>query len=76
MAATLIVVGMGILSVHQHAVAACQCRCCVAFFRVFFVQVATPTPQATEMLLADCPGMAKLLAVVALRKTILYFIHL
>jgi hypothetical protein len=74
-ATILIVGGMGIPSIHQLAVAACQCRYCVAFFQTFFVQVASPTSQATERLLAVCPDMTKLLEVVALCKTILNFIH-
>jgi hypothetical protein len=40
------------------------------------VQVAAPSPQATGRLLAVCSDVAELLAAVALRKTIMSFVHL
>jgi hypothetical protein len=58
------------------AVAAYWCGRCISFFRTLLVQVAAPTPQTMGRLLAVCPNVAQLLAVMALRKTIVSFIGL
>jgi hypothetical protein len=61
----------------QVAVAACRCWRSVLPVRTVSMQVAaTHTPQAAVRLLAICPDVAKLLEIVALRKGILWFIHL
>jgi hypothetical protein len=44
---------------------------CIPFLGALLVQVTAPAPQAARRLLAVCPDLAELLAVLALRKTIL-----
>jgi hypothetical protein len=76
MTAASVVGGMGFLSVAQLAVAACWFRFCISLLWAVFVQVATPTPQATGRYLTVFPDMAEILAVVTLRQTSLRFISL
>jgi hypothetical protein len=61
---------------RQPAVAACWGGRCILFLGTLLVQVIVPAPQAAGRLLAVCPDVAELLAVMALRKTILSFIGL
>jgi hypothetical protein len=59
---------MRFLSFYYGAMAAILCRFFILLFGVFLIQVATITPQTSRGLLAVGPDMAKVLAVVALRK--------
>jgi hypothetical protein len=65
------IIGMGFFSVDQPAVAAFWGGRCIPFLRALLVQVITSAPQAEGRLLAVCLDVAELLAVMALRKTIL-----
>jgi hypothetical protein len=64
---------MEVSSFRQPAVAACSGGRYIPFPGELFVQVIALTLQAEGRLLAVCPEVAELLAVVALRKTILSF---
>jgi hypothetical protein len=57
-----------LLSISQLAVTASRFGSYVSFFRAVLVHVTAPTPQTTWKLLAICPDMAELLAVVTLRE--------
>jgi hypothetical protein len=48
----------------------------VLFLWTILVQVVAPTPQTMQRLLAICPYVAKLLAVITLPKNILVFVNL
>jgi hypothetical protein len=65
---------MGVFSFRQLAVAACWCGTSVSLLRALLVQMAAPAPRTTGRLLAVCPDVAELLAVMVLRKTSLGFI--
>jgi hypothetical protein len=69
--ATPVIGGMGVFSIRQPTVAACWDGRCIPFLGALLVQVTAPEPQAAGRLLAVCPEVAELLAVMALRKTIL-----
>jgi hypothetical protein len=71
MSAALIICGMEFFSFHQLTVAACWGGRYIPFLGALLVQVTTPAPQVAGRLLAVCPDVAKLLAVMALLKTIL-----
>jgi hypothetical protein len=60
---------MRFLSFYLGAIAAARRRFCICLFRAFPMQVVTTTPQTSKRLLAVGPDTAKILAVVALRKT-------
>jgi hypothetical protein len=75
-AAASVVWGMRSLSIHQLAVAACWCRCCIVHFWALLVQVTASTPQTTGRLLAVRPDIAKFLTVITLCETSLSFVHL
>jgi hypothetical protein len=60
---------MRFLSFHQGAITTSQRRFCIRLFRTFPMQVATTTPQISRGLLVVGPDMAKVLIVVALRKS-------
>jgi hypothetical protein len=65
---------MGFLFFRQLTVAACWYGRCISFFRIVLVKVADPAPQTTGRLRAVYLNMAELVAVMALRKSILNFI--
>jgi hypothetical protein len=71
MSAALIIGGMGVFSFRQPTVAACWDGRYIPFLRALLVRVTVPAPQAVWRLLALCSDVAKLQAVMALRKTIL-----
>jgi hypothetical protein len=62
---------MGFFSFRQPAVSACWGGRCIPFLGALLLQVTAPAPQAARRLLAVCPHVAELPAVMALRKTIL-----
>jgi hypothetical protein len=62
---------MGFFSFRQPTVAARSGGRCIPFLGALFVQVTAPASQAAGRLLAVCPDVAELLAVMALRKPIL-----
>jgi hypothetical protein len=64
------------LSFRQPAVGACWGGRCVPLLGTLLVQVFVPAPQTARRLFTICPYVAKLLAVVALRKGILVPIRL
>jgi hypothetical protein len=66
-----IIGGMGLSSFRQQTVAACWGGRCIHFLRALLVQVTAPAPLAAGRLLAGCPDVVEMLAVVALRKLIL-----
>jgi hypothetical protein len=53
-------------SFRQPAVAACWCGRCIPFPGALLVQVTAPASQAAGRLLAVCPDVAELLAVITL----------
>jgi hypothetical protein len=62
---------MGFSSFRQSTVAACWGGSCIPFLGAILVHVTAPAQQAAGRLLAVCSDVAELLAVMALRKTIL-----
>jgi hypothetical protein len=66
-----IIGGMEFLSFRQPAVLACFVGKCSLFLGALLVQVTALSPQAVGRLLAVCPYMGEVLAVIALRKAIL-----
>jgi hypothetical protein len=62
---------MEIFSFRQQTVAAYWGEKYILFLWTLLLRVTAPAPQAAEKLLAVCPAVAELLAVMALRKPIL-----
>jgi hypothetical protein len=71
MSAATVIGGMGFLSLRQLAVTACWCGSSIFLLWAVLVQVSAPAPQTAGRLLAISPDEAKLLAGVALGKSIL-----
>jgi hypothetical protein len=67
---------MGLFSFRQLTVAARWGGSYISFLGALLVQVTALAPQAARTLFAVCPDVAELLAVMALRKTILISICL
>jgi hypothetical protein len=62
---------MGFFSFRQQTVAACWGGSCISFLGALLVQVTAPATETAGRLLAVCTDVAELLAVTALRKTVL-----
>jgi hypothetical protein len=60
--------GMGVFSFRQTTVATCWSGRCIPFLGALLVQVTASSPQVVRRLLAFCPDLAELLAVMALRR--------
>jgi hypothetical protein len=71
-----IICGMWFFSFRQPTVAARWGERCIPFLGALLVQVIPSASQAAVRLFAVCPDVAELLAVMALRKTILSSIYL
>jgi hypothetical protein len=76
MSATPIICGMGFFTFRQPTVAACWRGRLISFLGVLLVLATASVPRAAGRLLAICPDVAELLAVVALDKSILGCISL
>jgi hypothetical protein len=76
MSAAAVIGWMSFLSLHQLAVTSCWCGSSISFLCAVLVQVSTTAPKTVDRLFAISPDVAKLLAVVALGKSIMGSISL